>query len=56
LARALIALADRQCRGLWLFTRALFDALAMRWWHALVWAAVADLSSSNCLWIAPAGL
>ncbi len=27
----------------------------MRWWHALVWAAVAAFSFVNCLWIAPAG-
>src|SRR5450631_2108467 len=39
----------------WLFTRALFDdAFKMRWWHALVWAAVAGFSFINCAWIAPA--
>src|SRR5450631_4671123 len=38
----------------WLFTRALFDdAFKMRWWHALVWAAVAGFSFINCAWIAP---
>jgi AraC-like DNA-binding protein len=39
----------------WLFTRALFDdAFKMRWWHGLVWAAVAGFSFINCAWIAPA--
>jgi AraC-like DNA-binding protein len=39
----------------WLFTRALFDdAFTMRWWHALVWAAVAAFSFVNCMWIGPA--
>jgi hypothetical protein len=37
----------------WLFTRALLDdAFALRWWHALVWAAVAVFSFVNCMWIA----
>jgi len=41
---------------LWLFTRALFDdAFALRWWHGLIWVAVAAFSLVNCLWIAPAG-
>jgi AraC-like DNA-binding protein len=39
----------------WLFTRALFDeTFKLRWWHALVWAAVAAFSFVNCMWIAPA--
>ena len=25
----------------------------LRWWHALVWAAVAAFSFVNCMWIAP---
>jgi len=52
----LIALSTGNVVVSWLFTRALFDdAFAMRWWHALVWAAVAAFSFVNCLWIAPAG-
>jgi AraC-like DNA-binding protein len=52
----LIALSTGNVVVLWLFTRALFDdAFALRWWHALVWAAVAAFSFVNCLWIAPAG-
>ena len=52
----LIALSTGNVVVLWLFTRALFDdAFAMRWWHVLVWAAVAAFSFLNCLWIAPAG-
>jgi AraC-like DNA-binding protein len=40
----------------WLFTRALLDdAFTLRWWHALVLAAVAAFSFINCMWIAPAG-
>ena len=39
----------------WLFTRALFDeTFRLRWWHALIWAAVAAFSFVNCMWIAPA--
>jgi len=39
----------------WLFTRALFDdSFKLRWWHALIWAAVAAFSFVNCMWIAPA--
>src|SRR4029079_14311824 len=38
-----------------LFTRALFDeTFTLRWWHALIWAAVAGFSFVNCMWIAPA--
>jgi AraC-like DNA-binding protein len=52
----LIALSTGNVVVFWLFTRALFDdAFALRWWHALVWAAVAAFSFVNCLWIAPAG-
>lgn len=52
----LIALSTGNVVVFWLFTRALFDdAFALRWWHALVWAAVAAFSFVNCLWIAPGG-
>jgi AraC-like DNA-binding protein len=52
----LIALSTGNVVVFWLFTRALFDdAFALRWWHALIWAAVAAFSFINCLWIAPAG-
>ena len=33
----------------WLFTRALFDdPFRLRWWHALLWAALAAFSFVNC--------
>ena len=52
----LIALSTGNAVVLWLFTRALFDDLfKMRWWHALLWAAVAAFSFVNCMWIAPGG-
>jgi AraC-like DNA-binding protein len=52
----LIALSTGNVVVFWLFTRALFDdAFALRWWHALLWAAVATFSFINCMWIAPAG-
>ena len=52
----LIALSTGNVVVFWLFTRALFDdAFMLRWWHALVWAAVAAFSFANCMWIAPAG-
>ena len=52
----LIALSTGNVVVFWLFTRALFDdAFSLRWWHALVWAAVAAFSFVNCMWIAPAG-
>ena len=52
----LIALSTGNVVVFWLFTRALFDdAFTPRWWHALVWAAVAAFSFVNCMWIAPAG-
>ena len=52
----LIALSTGNVVVFWLFTRALFDeAFKLRWWHALVWAAVAAFSFVNCMWIAPAG-
>jgi AraC-like DNA-binding protein len=39
----------------WLFTRALFDeTFRLRWWHALIWVAVAVFSFVNCMWLAPA--
>ena len=51
----LIALSTGNVVAFWLFTRALFDdAFAMRWWHVLVWAAVAAFSFVNCMWIGPA--
>jgi AraC-like DNA-binding protein len=52
----LIALSTGNAVVLWLFTRALFDdSLKLRWWHALIWAAVATFSFVNCMWIAPGG-
>jgi AraC-like DNA-binding protein len=51
----LIALSTGNVVVFWLFTRALFDeTFRLRWWHALVWAAVAAFSFVNCMWIAPA--
>jgi AraC-like DNA-binding protein len=51
----LIALSTGNVVVFWLFTRALFDeAFKLRWWHGLVWAAVAAFSFVNCMWIAPA--
>jgi AraC-like DNA-binding protein len=51
----LIALSTGNIVVFWLFTRALFDdAFKLRWWHALLWAAVAGFSFINCAWIAPA--
>ena len=52
----LIALSTGNVVVFWLFTRALFDdPFRLRWWHALIWAAVAAFSFVNCMWIAPAG-
>jgi AraC-like DNA-binding protein len=49
-----IALSTGNVVVFWLFTRALFDeAFSLRWWHGLLWAAVAALSFVNCLWLAP---
>jgi hypothetical protein len=54
-ASPLIALSTGNIVMFWLFTRALFDdAFKLRWWHALVWAAVAAFSFVNCIWIGPA--
>jgi AraC-like DNA-binding protein len=51
----LIALSTGNVVVFWLFTRALFDeTFKPRWWHALIWAAVAAFSFVNCMWIAPA--
>ena len=51
----LIALSTGNVVVFWLFTRALFDeAFRPRWWHALIWAAVAAFSFVNCMWVAPA--
>ena len=50
----LIALSTGNVVVFWLFTRALFDeAFRLRWWHALVWAAVVAFSFLNCMWLAP---
>ena len=50
-----IALSTGNVVVFWLFTRALFDeAFKMRWWHALIWAAVVAFSFVNCMWLAPA--
>ncbi len=50
-----IALSTGNVVVFWLFTRALFDeAFKLRWWHTLVWAAVAAFSFVNCMWLAPA--
>jgi AraC-like DNA-binding protein len=52
----LIALSTGNVVVFWLFTRALFDdEFALRWWHGLIWAAVAAFSFVNCMWIAPVG-
>lgn len=52
----LIALSTGNVVVFWLFCRALFDdAFSLRWWHAVIWLAVAAFSFVNCLWIAPAG-
>ena len=50
-----IALSTGNVVVFWLFTRALFDeTFKLRWWHALIWAAVAVFSFVNCMWLAPA--
>ena len=49
-----IALSTGNVVVFWLFTRALFDeTFSLRWWHGLVWAAVAAFSFVNCLWLVP---
>jgi AraC-like DNA-binding protein len=49
-----IALSTGNVVVFWLFTRALFDeTFSLRWWHGLVWAAVAAFSLVNCLWLVP---
>lgn len=51
----LIAISTGNVVVFWLFTRALFDeAFKLRWWHGLVWVAVAAFSFANCMWLAPA--
>ncbi|MBT1515530.1 AraC family transcriptional regulator [Bradyrhizobium sp. SRL28] len=51
----IIALSTGNVVVFWLFTRALFDeTFRLRWWHALIWAAVAAFSFVNCMWLAPA--
>src|SRR5262245_14403860 len=50
----LIALSTGNIVVFWLFTRALFDdEFRLRWWHGVIWAAVAAFSLANCLWLAP---
>ena len=50
----MIALSTGNVVVFWLFTRALFDeTFSLRWWHGLVWAAVAAFSFVNCLWLVP---
>ncbi|NOJ39648.1 helix-turn-helix domain-containing protein [Bradyrhizobium australiense] len=50
-----IALSTGNAVVFWLFTRALFEeTFKLRWWHALVWAAVAAFSFVNCMWLVPA--
>jgi hypothetical protein len=50
-----IALSTGNAVMFWLFTRALFDeTFRLRWWHALIWAAVVAFSFVNCMWLAPA--
>src|SRR5262245_4045855 len=52
----LIAASTGNVVVFWLFCRALFDdAFALRWWHGLVWLAVAAFSFVNCMWLAPRG-
>jgi AraC-like DNA-binding protein len=52
----LIALSTGNVVVFWLFCRALFDdAFSLRWWHGVIWLAVAAFSFVNCMWIAPAG-
>jgi AraC-like DNA-binding protein len=52
----LLALSTGNVVVFWLLTRALFDdAFKLRWWHALLWAAVTAFSFVNCTWIAPSG-
>ncbi len=51
-----IALSTGNVVVFWLFSRALFDdSFSLRWWHGLLWLAVAAFSFVNCMWIAPAG-
>ncbi len=48
-----IALSTGNVVVFWLFTRALFDeTFRLRWWHGMVWAAVAAFSFVNCMWLA----
>ena len=50
----IIALSTGNVVVFWLFTRALFnEAFRLRWWHGLVWTAVAAFSFVNCLWLVP---
>jgi AraC-like DNA-binding protein len=51
----LVALSTGNVVVFWLFTRALFDeTFKLRWWHGLLWAAVATFSFVNCTWLATA--
>ena len=50
----LIALSTGNVVVFWLFTRALFnETFTLRWWHGVMWAAVAAFSFFNCMWLAP---
>jgi len=52
----LIALSTGNVVVFWQFARALFDEnFRLRWYHALIWAAVTCFSLVSCLWIAPSG-
>jgi AraC-like DNA-binding protein len=51
----IVALSTGNVVVFWLFTRALFDeAFRLRWWHGLLWAAIAAFSFVNCMWLVPA--
>jgi len=52
----LIALSTGNIVVFWLFCRALFDDdFRLRWWHGVIWAAVAAFSLVNCLLLAGTG-
>jgi AraC-like DNA-binding protein len=45
-----IALSTGNVVVFWLFSRALFDdSFSLRWWHGLIWLAVAAFSFVNCI-------
>ena len=52
----LIALSTANVVVFWLFTRALFDDdFKLRWWHGVVWLAVAAFSFASCVWLSRSG-